>query len=435
MFDEYFSPCVHDVYGNDPVLDQYDVAGRDELVGGMFDDYVTGTLYNVNAYPGMPTVFTPGVSGRAFSTYNADNEGHPTSISLSENLQPWYEFAGNCRFQQLIDTSNRYYDSLMPAINTCFSDDGSTMFVDVLASSLGNSQKFDDISPARIFFSWRTDTFGSVNSQVVDRRWSFAFPFETQYSDAQRLLDISKSFVVRVTSDFISNTLSSIPPKQFPGFMIGFGTQMVIGNAHVPAATWVSDVNLSATNVHGFYTTGSASAADLAKCLYGYGDNNTIFNYQGSYVGGNNFPFFRNTESVGNSQVYAFGPMIRGWKYGVHNGIPEFFKSYVSRTHHGFLRDVFEQRIDTKYYFDPDLAVFPAFSPAVSLPVVSVLFLDADGNNTDPAHTWSQNLSYACTSSFPFFDNETRDRPDINPSMLNTSLVTVNADMFVNQDV
>ena len=77
-----------------------------------------------------------------------------------------------------------------------------------------------------------------------------------------------------------------------------------------------------------------------------------------------------------------------------------------------------EQRQYTKVTFDIPIVAASILGKNVSYTdtteesVVTVKFLDADGNLTPPENTQSQNLSFEVTSSLPYFDLTARSRAD-----------------------
>ena len=81
-----------------------------------------------------------------------------------------------------------------------------------------------------------------------------------------------------------------------------------------------------------------------------------------------------------------------------------------------------EQRADARFYKTLTRGRFKGRGYPSSSPV-RVRFVDEDGRLTTPEKTWSQNLSRFCTSSLPFFDDGLpRNREEIDPTQLNTSL-------------
>lgn len=106
-----------------------------------------------------------------------------------------------------------------------------------------------------------------------------------------------------------------------------------------------------------------------------------------------------------SSREYSFGtkPIIRGWKYGLVNGVRTTTKAIWRRDHYGQFRDMLEQRINTKFANDAEGSVSEA--------AVRVSFLDAYTRDVvNASDTDSSNLSYEVTSSLPYFDGDIRNR-------------------------
>jgi hypothetical protein len=210
---------------------------------------------------------------------------------------------------------------------------------------------------------------------------------------------------------------------------------------------WICDVNVEKYINDGlgdrFPTTGSAGNQDLIKVLFGYGDCNTVFfdcqltssSDETGFArrGTNNWPEFRKSqrtvepnpaygfsgyEAVSGS-VWSISPIIRGWKYGLYNGFPDYTSAYYRQGKYGQFRDLLEQR---KY----TTTIGGSRSSIIEGPV-SVAFVDENDNLTDPARTHSQNLSQYATSSLPYFDLQQRNRPDALP-ISNLTLVGFTVD-------
>jgi hypothetical protein len=65
--------------------------------------------------------------------------------------------------------------------------------------------------------------------------------------------------------------------------------------------------------------------------------------------------------------------------------------------------------------------------------VVNVTFINpTTGQLTAPESTWSFNLDFECTSSMPYFDGITINRPPIIPRVLNLAPTLVTSDGFGN---
>lgn len=225
---------------------------------------------------------------------------------------------------------------------------------------------------------------------------------------------------------------------------------------------WATDVNTQKyiTDFAGdrFPSTGSCGQQDLIKVLFGYGDNNTVFfdhqltssSDETGYArrGTHNWPYFRKIQRTKQpNPVYGFGfpgyetvsssiwcvsPIIRGWKYGLYNGLPDYTSAYYRQGRYGQFRDLLEQRMYTitiKESAEQSIRTMVSLTNKITQleGPVSVKFLDENENLTDPARTQSQNLSQFATSSLPYFDLQQRNRPAVAP-LPNLTLVGFTVD-------
>jgi len=216
----------------------------------------------------------------------------------------------------------------------------------------------------------------------------------------------------------LKNDLSvvDIDPKPLTGFYFG---------PVIPGIfSWVADVNLTSLNGNGFFATSSAGTSDIAKALYGFGDESTTFVYAGARTGTNHFATPRDTHFDGSNSsafnAFRYGQIIRGWKYGVYSGLPAYSKAYFRQKSYGQFRDMLEQRPMTAYHTGKTKIASP----------VSVKFVDATGKITNPENTWSQNLSLEATSSVPYLDGVARNRPSISIKALNAGVTMISANQF-----
>ena len=162
------------------------------------------------------------------------------------------------------------------------------------------------------------------------------------------------------------------------------------------------------------------------------------------------------SNSYGGYEV-AISPVIRGWKYGIYNGFPAHSKMVFRRNRYGQFRDMLEQRIFTKF-FNSTLSSIdnplensrPTRAKRINLTSdflsrtsaisklsnkrivesslqegpVSVKFVSqnaqVDTSNlgmiitteVSPTETSSQNISKEAVSSVPYFDGESKNRPE-----------------------
>jgi hypothetical protein len=467
------SDAVHEiVVGNEPVLDQFETDYREIFTGSTYDDFVAGNLITKIFRPDGRTVFVTGSvigskvaanvlsrgsRGRVFSKNNARLAPPPGtsefdfSTSMAFRLQPYFEKAGNLRLASATDGTERFWDSLMPAVNQCFLADGAGIFL-LRTATIGNPATVDQ----RIGFLWfdyQLPAWMSVWGRLLDGVWTKAFPYEPRYAFIPRQQFIERSFIANFEVDFFGSYPSyqpgvfTISPKPLTGFFFGpVGARrpsvppIEPPRVHPSAITdpnyqyhnyiFTCDVDLQSN------LTSSAGIADVTKALFGFGDLNNMI----STSLGTNTTF--GTNHYADSRVKYFdpnnwgawfspSPIIRGWKYGVYSGLPTFSKAYFRQGSYGQLRDMLEQRPYTKYYQtaenNPGIENFrQGTTPAA----VTVKFVDAAGKLTKPENTWSQNLSFEATSSVPYFDGETRNRQPINTNTLNANIIAFKANQF-----
>ncbi len=203
-------------------------------------------------------------------------------------------------------------------------------------------------------------------------------------------------------------------------------------------------------------TTGSCSPGDLNKVLFGFGDLNTIFfdltipdaNSPTGYASRGTHKWFefrynKHTFLFGNpsfsftgyefrsGSIWSASPIIRGWKYGLYNGLPDYTAAYYRQGRYGQYRDMLEQRIYTRiFHTNPNRTI--STTSEVNDGPITVKFVDSNDNLVDPQNTQSQNLSLHATSSLPYFDLQARNRPEFNLQLTNLGLINVALDALGN---
>jgi hypothetical protein len=573
------SDVCHELIGADPVLDQFEPAYRNEFSGSMADNVMMGNLLTAEPVFGLGNFFVQGERDRKISALGATLSASifhdirtaaggdtgtglprsplpnkivinsvPSTLSLSwtdaltnpskaYRTQPWVEQVGlqNFRATQFFDDSERYWDSLMPAIDQCFAADGCGIFV-ARYGAFGNSEQVNVVSGSYIgqaplgaylppgteplgwsIFDYQWPYLLEVEGNygpLINCNWTKAYPFEPRYANAARQLNISKGLIATylyqpaVTTQLpnppynytypagspIAQAISPIACSGFlfgpvaqetsvestitgynldefyiPIFFPGFGwfyvtiflyvpIQGLVYSANATCYNWLADAQVGPMfssgslegywNQYGYFTTGSATFNDISRALYGFGDKNTYFVVNDlidegtSLLGTGHFAEFRNVEGphpdgkgingVDNS-VFCYSPVIRGWKYGVYSGLPTFSKAYWRKGRFGQNRDMLEQRPYSKFYESPENNPSePNFQPGVKEAVVTVKFMSPDGRLTDPINTWSSNVDFECTSSFPYIEGVPTNRPAVNILALNQHILTFRQDIFGN---
>lgn len=409
------------------------------------------------------------------------------SDSASYRLQPYREKAGNCKSVKHVCNEERIYDTLLPEVFSCFkiNDAQPTILTGSATENPGlippavpyspwtvNPMSSIDVNNAFLMFNnytTKTSYSRSKLNVIVDNTWTSSFPFEPRYSKVIRTAH--QNFTkIKVKYKTIFSSSAPLPPGPYvqsiptkvqpsrPGII--FGT---VG----PKATWIgafttnpketiyhhwfSDSSFSKTQTVTFLgdrkVTGSLSYTDNMKVLYGFGDGMTI-HYDKQFEdpndptgyqrrGAKSLPTFRESNNTtyysgiinayevdATGSVWNTSPIIRGWKYGIYNGLPEYTNAYYRQGHYGQFRDMLEQRTYT--------CIFNEKQQKMHEPVVNIKFLDQDESLTNPVNTDSQNLSMFATSSLPFFDLTQRNRPENTLYLKNLSLIKLNFDKNTN---
>lgn len=446
------TPAIFEtVIGNDPILDQFEVEYVETYSSGSYDDYIAGSLLTRTLSSDGKVVLTPSRGrGRIFSKNSARFAPTPGAVdydyqdSLAETYTKYSTKVGNLRLSQFDDQKERYYDTLMPAIDKCLDVNGVGICVQTLSSvPMGN--------PGFIYFNLpATSNSIAIGLMLLnDLNWTFSYPYEAKYSAVSRQQFFEKSFIATRIYDVVSGTpYYQIGPKYLKNFtpIIPMPRYTTNGGAatittcvpnpgpNSPITTnsaWNGiprDLDLLATS-----TKNLLSKSDIVKILYGFGDLNTVYFEQNSGLRGgtNHFADFRNFTqlSLGGNALHS--PIIRGWKYGVINGLSQFTKSYFRQKRYGQFRDMLEQRQYTKFYISSEKFPFEDnLDENVTEAAVSVKFVDMDGNITNPANTSSQNLSLEATSSVPYFDGQIRNRTVLTPLTQNSRIISLSVDKF-----
>ncbi len=504
------SDVCHEIIGVDPVLDQFEPAYRFEYSGSFTDNYVLGADRKLSRLAATLSGTVTPAHTRSNVTAGSFVNGTPSSLKYPQQVtytsvpaqltanvtdtlinpskafrdRPWIELvgAGGVRLSQFIDSSERYWDSMMPAIDQCFAADGSGIYI----TSHGVYGDFRQVDPGISGSSAynpgqaRVGWIGLDNQNpvllnegygpLINGNWNKSFPFEPRYVNVSRQLNIASSFLATYEYTGVgSPPFVPITPVSVSGLMFGtvalgtavesvnYPTSFVFANyySNFPMLEWFADCNLSSktaiTDVSAqmpanIFVTGSTMIDDAARGLFGFGDRNTSYQVTNSGVssllGTNHFPDSGDVEgphpdgqyTYFDSNNFRFSPRIRGWKYGVLSALPTFTKAYWRRGHYGQFRDMLEQRPNGKFYQSPEKNPnTPNFRQGASTAVVQVDFVDpASGRLTDPENTWSSNINFECTSSFPFFDGVPTNRPIILPTTLNLHPNTILRDRFNN---
>ena len=296
-----------------------------------------------------------------------------------------YEVAGIPINAKLV-SDEYYYDSLIPNIielhNINDNTNKSIKTTNLYNLILNCSDEAKNI--------YRTFPQSSYGNYIIDSKISWSFPFEYKYLTINRQLKQKNYFLIELNSRVIDVT--NIPPTHQIGELI-----------------YVHSTQDTAE----YYYVSNLYDTSIKQILFGFGDFNTFTGPSGSFhptyhlitqsLGGNNLPTFRilMTGSIDEGQTFdnVTSPIIRGWKYGLHSGTPVYTSTIFKRDHFGYIRDMLEQRILTAEYLGTN----------TQRTAVMVKFVSGT-TYVSPYETQSSNMSVYCTSSYPYFDGEVKNR-------------------------
>ena len=431
------SEIISQVIGDYPVLDQFDVSYSLLKSGSYLDDFVTGSLAK-KIYINGKQIITTSNRGRVFSHISQNNSNlfFNDRFSYSKTLQPFSELSRTPYHSVLVDELERWYDTLMPSITETLSVDGSSLFepaedADTRTFLYTNTSHVASGTRGWIFFNWQDST---GDQSYTNSNWQLAFPYEPKYLNIARQEQQNNQLFVKnklsfATAPYPVTAIS--PPKKVRSIMIVITNFFTTTLPNIQKFEFVSDISNN--------LTGSASLEEINKVYYGFGDKKTRAFYNNRYIGANNFPDFRKENNsyslnffsgpdllIRFRNNYVFNPIIRGWKYGVKSGLPEFNKAYFRTNRFGQFRDMLEQRQSGKFFITDENLNIENSQKGIGQAAVTIKFVDQSGKLTKPENTWSQNLSIESTSSYPYFDGETKNRNEIILSSLNNNTINLN---------
>lgn len=431
---------IHEILGNDPIDDQWELWDDRELIGTFFDDVsVTwqSSSYTNNLKPTTTLYQNKRVTGLSYGVnhFTQDiSENGPIQLLLSKN-DPYngylprnylfgyntyssllasdyfvknFELMGSNRIspkQKHLCESEVIYDSITPGIQDTLKLDG------VIPSETGFFPNVGlyVLSPYNVGFS------GSALSCADYFSTYRSFPFESRYVALQRKLNESSYLANSGSINVLGIEIPENVNKSVKNIAFEIVQTYEANTGSIGRRTIFYDYKYDSLPTFPNGTLVPPQRKDLLKFFFGFGDNlsssvgtigaNVVTS---SYV---SLPTFRwKDTSVLNSSNLDFvtSPLIRGWKYGLYSGLISNTNCVFRRSRYGQYRDMLEQRQFTVFN-DPKSA-----SPQTGPVLVRFLTQSNSGlfetiNPSTFENNLSLNLSPFVTSSLPFFDGETRD--------------------------
>lgn len=384
------SNAIHEVIGNEPVLDQIDTPYSRELSGSLNSRFNVeqvvqylkyGDPDGVGVGAGQPIITASYETQRYYNSY-PENDNQRTS-SWSTHLgwttfKKIHELKKSSRNTVFVTEDEIYYDCRVP-------EPASMLRIQSPGLSLASGTVGGVTTNALLFTGREYDTYLDYYSNPPDSGsrgmgdWIMSYPYENRWKDVSTTLgDRLRGATFRVPGytdkQYVSYTHMCIQYGRYSN-----GTKRIASEA--PNGTLVSS---------------GIGMPEFIKFMYGFGDGR-------SSVADNCFVNFGRYNST---TAYYSGAEIRGWRHGVLSGFPLRTTAVFRRDRFGQFRDMLEQRLDTKFFTSGSTGINTTTSP------VNVRFVDSDDRITAPEYTLSSNLSFECTSSLPFFDGEVRNREE-----------------------
>lgn len=395
---------IHEDIRSPEVVDQFLTEPMQLYSGSYYDLYMSGTMTN--------DASSRRVLASSLYTGSVDSIFGLTLTNGSENRA---RLPGFSRHAQLISDSERFYDTLMPRIDKIVQINGSAVYNHVSYNHviLGLDSYYSNVQSGIPYLITSTGT--PYPDIIADATWDRAFPFEPKYSTVERNVDVvSNSEATRQLGGGILG--SAIPQSKFSKLTVA--RVLNHGESLVPSfpITYLRDS--SGEDASGIFPQ---TPRNVLLHLYGIGDT-----VSGTMTGITHWAS-RSAGSSGDVET-TFNSVFRGFKYGILNALPEYTKAIFNPSHYGQFRDMFEQRVDAKYYdtigYNSDGTL--SGRPGETASPVQVKFVEPRSVNiTSPAKTFSSNLSIEATSSMPYFDDQVMNRNNpLDLTELNSTIVS-----------
>lgn len=375
---------IHEVIGNDPVLDQFDVVSGFELSGSSVDRFSVERSVQYLTYGFSTKITSSFETQRIFSSYSDDQRSRWStqyqwsSSSLVSTLKKSPKNIVLLGDETFWDTRIVNPSQIIRFYNT------GTIQIAAGDVGLGEAVDITGISGKKILYTGPTSTYFNGQSSLFD--WIMTFPFEPKFRN------IPTTFANILRGEFfnVRNPGSSLITYEYlypDVYSLEYGEvspiieRKVAGENDSPGGGMTLGVGLP----------------EFIKFFYGFGDGH------GTYDNGH--VKFEHLEPGGSG--LRTRAALRGWRYGLMSGFPMKSTAVWRRDRFGQPRDMLEQRQDTKFYAESTL--LDRRSGVFSSPI-SVKFVDSSGAITLPEYTNSSNLSHEATSSLPYFDGDVRNR-------------------------
>lgn len=390
---------LHEIVGNDPVLDQFDVVSNFELTGSILDRFSVERTVPYLFYGSSNKVSSSFETQRVFSSYIEQNPASRWSTQFQWTSASLISTLKKSSKNTTLMSDEMFWDTRVPDPNQVFRKyNASGVRLAGGDASLPESSIGGVVTSGRVIYTHTASELSVTGeSQIGD--WVMTYPFEPKFSE------VSTTFSNLLKGDFFNQNLGGATKYQFlntDSISIEFGRP--------GRRKFASEIDSL-----GSPQTQGVGLPEFIKFFYGIGDGNSPID--------NNHVEFTNLASNG----VRTRACLRGWKYGLYSGFPTVNKAVWRRDRFGQPRDMLEQRLDTKFYIPANVQGDGENKvQGILTSPVSVKFVDSAGVATRPEYTYSSNLSNEATSSMPYFDGDVRNRENpISLAQTNQSIVVI----------
>ena len=392
------SDAVHEYVGfHGPPLDQFDTEPRQQFSGTMASQNVGQQgVVSVASYTITTTMSDRQVLGDGASMqwiFGQPNRDACLGDTLDSNKYP--KLRPNSQFRNVIAYDDQvFYDCYVPSVVNMQIRLGRTPYV-------GNDYEGNETGADQYQLLLNLDS--TIYGTESDNDWWSRFPFETQFSGLQRQL------------------YDPLPPWNVPGYGVRYFQNLGWYSEERNDMSRVDTVlpqNLAVNGTQMPDDTGAQRAKfipsvqakrSLLSILFGTG-NGWMGKVPSFKAGSNDGPFSERVDSNG---------AIRGFKYGIYNTLEESPLTYFRRDSFGQLRDMMEQRPDSRFLATRFGRRYTSGGP------VRCRFVSSEGRLIDPSRTASSNLDMFASSSLPYFDDTARNRGPLDEPTLALSPVSI----------
>ena len=383
---------IHEVIGNDPVVDQFDIEHNLSFVSSSIDRFTVARLTSIYGNNNPMIGLEADIVRNNFNLQDGDVPwyiGPPNTTSTQPLNWSRYRYLSELkqitRQQRHIATEELFWDSRIPNLPDLFRRQNP------LLSCLSQDRLMSGSSLTVSIINTIYTGYGLVaaNSPLENRGLGdllMSFPFGPRHASIQPTFS-DRSFKISLPWNVNGGGTWKVPKVfDFKDFSIELGSTF----RRINAGEFRSPPS-------GLNDLTGMTQPEFIKTIFGIGDG----------IGGqdNNHVLFRYRDPA---RGYYNTVELRGWKYGMLSAFP-LKNSYVfRRDSFGQHRDMLEQGLFTKFGSLTGDDGIVSTDSVVTVKFVNQLTRARVAGN----RTFSSNLHFECSSSLPYFDGIVRNREE-----------------------